>query len=511
MSNRTSSLIETVENNRPRTRIHSTQIQHELGQFLTPGRIASFMSEMFDRLDGGKITLLDPGAGIGSLTAAFVETLSRKCARHAEVELFAYEIDRNLIPDLTQTLKACRSVCEARGLSFDYHIMEEDFILSASDAITRSGGLFAEKATHFTHCIMNPPYKKLASSSIHRKALHRAGIETSNFYSAFVSLAIELLEQGGEIAAIIPRSFCNGVYFRPFRKQLRECLSIDRIHLFGSRKEAFGDDGVLQENVIFHGIRGAQQPRITISHSVDSNFGKLTDTLVPRDQIFRQDDAIHIPVSDGDRQVVSDAMVFDQTLNDLGIEVSTGPVVDFRLREHLSHLPTGQYCPLIYSHHFADGGISWPAIRHKKPDYISINPSTERWLFPNGCYILTRRFSSKEERRRLVSVLYVPDSHDFEWVAFENHLNVIHRGGKGLDPHLARGLSIFLNSTLADKYFRQFSGHTQVNANDLRNMAYPDRLTLKQWGKATKKNPSQQDIDSLVDQAVERLKAKNGR
>jgi adenine-specific DNA-methyltransferase len=40
-------------------------------------------------------------------------------------------------------------------------------------------------------------------------------------------------------------------------------------------------------------------------------------------------------------------------------------------------------------------------------------------------------------------------------------------------------LAAFLNSTVLDVYFRQFNGHTQVNATDLRNLRYPSRSQLE--------------------------------
>jgi adenine-specific DNA-methyltransferase len=46
----------------------------QLGQFLTPARIARFMAGQFNSLSG-HINLLDPGAGVGTLTAAVVERL----------------------------------------------------------------------------------------------------------------------------------------------------------------------------------------------------------------------------------------------------------------------------------------------------------------------------------------------------------------------------------------------------------------------------------------------------
>ena len=47
---------------------------------------------------------------------------------------------------------------------------------------------------------------------------------------------------------------------------------------------------------------------------------------------------------------------------------------------------------------------------------------------------------------------------------------------------LARGLVAYLNSTFVDTYFRQFNGHTQVNATDLRNLRYPSVRQLERLG-----------------------------
>ena len=69
--------------------------------------------------------------------------------------------------------------------------------------------------------------------------LRAAGIETSNLYTAFLALTVQLLDPGGEMVAITPRSFCNGPYFRPFRKMLLREMSIRRVHVFESRATPF--------------------------------------------------------------------------------------------------------------------------------------------------------------------------------------------------------------------------------------------------------------------------------
>ncbi len=69
-------------------------------------------------------------------------------------------------------------------------------------------------------------------------------------------------------------------------------------------------------------------------------------------------------------------------------------------------------------------------------------------------------------------------------LGFENHLNLFHENKRGLSQALAHELAVFLNSTAADQQFRRFSGHTQVNATDLKRIKYPSRdalIHLGQW------------------------------
>ncbi|MCQ3808906.1 MAG: restriction endonuclease, partial [Acidimicrobiia bacterium] len=82
------------------------------------------------------------------------------------------------------------------------------------------------------------------------------------------------------------------------------------------------------------------------------------------------------------------------------------------------------------------------------------------------------RFTSKEQRRRVVAGVYLP-VEGYDHVAFENHVNVVHRNRAPIKQSEAVQLAEFLNSELVDTYFRMFSGSTQVNASDLRRMRFP--------------------------------------
>jgi adenine-specific DNA-methyltransferase len=456
----------------------------QFGQFLTSEKTAVFMANMFPPANGN-CQLLDAGAGIGSLSAAFLDraTTTKENSSPSQdfsfqqIKIDAFEIDDTLRPYLAATLTK---------YSDNPHIIptihSTDFIHTATDWL--SGNLFAAPLPTYTHAILNPPYKKINSNSAHRLALRRTGIETVNLYSAFVALAVALAAPSGQIVVIIPRSFCNGPYYRPFRDFILERTAIHHIHLFQSRSKAFKDDNVLQENIIIRLERGGQQGLVKITTSIDDTFTDITSHEHPFEQIVSPEDSerfIHVPTTAPSNQEISATIHY--SLADLGIKVSTGPVVDFRLKKHLCDMPATGTVPLLYPVHFSSSGTVWPALGTKKPNAIQRNIDTEKWLYPIGFYCVVRRFSSKEEKRRIVASVVDPATFpDVQMLGFENHLNLFHENKQGLPEALAHGLTMFLNSTNVDEHFRRFSGHTQVNATDLKMMKYPNRETLIELG-----------------------------
>jgi adenine-specific DNA-methyltransferase len=474
-------LLSAVEQARLRlSRDTDAKKKSQFGQFLTPAGTAAFMADLFPPA-GGSCRLLDAGAGIGSLSAAFLERWCSGGLSFQRVELDAFEIDGSLHAQLSHTL------AKYQGDTFSAKVLGDDFIHAATDAL--SNGLFAKALPRYSHAILNPPYKKINSNSGHRLALRRVGIETVNLYSAFVALALAQAAPGGQIVAIVPRSFCNGPYYRPFRDFILEHAAIQHIHLFGSRSKAFKDDEVLQENIIIRLERGGQQGPVTVSTSTDDTFSDLATYEHPFGRIVFSDDPerfIHVPTSP-EKNDIELSLAIRYTLADLGIKVSTGPVVDFRLKEHLRDMPGPGTVPLLYPSHFGNCGITWPIEGMKKPNAIERNADTERWLYPSGYYCVVRRFSSKEEKRRIVASVADPGAFgDVPALGFENHLNLFHQNRRGLPQALARGLAVYLNTTAVDENFRRFNGHTQVNATDLKLMKYPSRDTLIELGEWAK-------------------------
>jgi adenine-specific DNA-methyltransferase len=479
--------------------------QSALGQFFTPPAIARFMASL-SRLSRKQLRLIDAGAGVGALTAAWVDEICSRVLRPEKIALTAFELDEKLLPALERTLAACQHSCEAAGISCTWEIRTSDFIEMAVESLDVN--LFGAAGGRYDVAILNPPYKKINSESRARGLLRRLGIETSNLYAAFVALSTLLLDEAGELIAITPRSFCNGPYFLPFRKLLLSKLSFTRFHVFETRDQAFRDDAVLQENIIFHAFKGLpQQSSVTISHSRTPSDQQVVELAVPFEKVIRTGDpqAFFHLVFDDDGHTVSKFMeALPCTLHELGLSISTGRVVDFRARQWLQMQPSPGSVPLIYSTHFDRGLVRWPKPGSRKPNAIkSTNENTDLFV-PAGIYVLVRRFSAKEEPRRVVAAIFDPDHVPCEVVGFENHLNYFHLNGSPLERLLAWGLAAFLNSSLVDAYFRQFNGHTQVNAADLRSLRYPNKNALIAIGRRIKELfPSQEDLDSLIAEIIQ--------
>jgi adenine-specific DNA-methyltransferase len=476
----------------------------ELGQFLTPMSVAQLMASMLVCRDP-IISLLDPCAGVGSLLAASVAELCRRAQLPKEIHITAYEIDSMLAVYLQDTLGLCEEMCRSAGILFTKEVRQTDFIENILTDTTAN--LFQSTPLRAINCaILNPPYRKIQTGSKLWKQLQRSGVKTTNLYTGFLDLCMGLLATKGEMVAITPRSFCSGSYFKPFRKSFLHTMSLRHLHLFASREHTFREDEVLQETVILSAMKVALVPETVL---VTSTASPDDDCMVTREVSYREvivpddpESCIRIVCDEGGQQIAKRMATLRTSLDDLEVNVSTGRVVDFRAEKFLRHLPDEGTVPLIYPIHLATGRVVWPKLDMRKPNAIVADQSHDL-LVPNETYVLMRRFSSKEEKRRVVAVLYEPHNLPGTHVGFENHLNYFHHNLRGLDPLLAKGLTAFLNSTFVDMYIRLFNGHTQVNATDLRMMRYPTRTQLEKLGMHLPNGvPSQNTIDVLIEEIL---------
>jgi adenine-specific DNA-methyltransferase len=469
------------------------------GQFFTPKQVSLFMVELFD-INRDKITLLDPGAGTGVLSAAFCEKLlSRK--KPVSLVIDTFENDPEIIPLLKKVLQECKKDLEEKGSRVEFNVLVKDFILT-NETYLSGPGLFERGEKFYDFVISNPPYYKVGTESCYSRMTAGLICGQPNIYAFFMTMAASMLAEKGEMVFITPRSFCSGLYYKNFRKWFLLKVRITRIHIFESRKDIFDKDGVLQENVIIKARKDAKEGTVTITTSKDKELNVLgrievdySDMVSPKNS----ESFIRIPTSELDVKILHIIDKWPSTLNKQGAQISTGPVVDFRAKEHLRQGLTKGSVPLLWMHNMQNMRVVWPSKKNKKPAAIACSEKTFSLLLPVKNYVLLKRFTSKEQRRRLDAAVLKESEFPHESVGIENHVNYIHKPKGRLSVSEAFGIAALLNTGLIDNYFRSLNGHTQVNATEIRNLPLPDLSVIRKIGEVVSKA---KDLPDSLDEMI---------
>jgi adenine-specific DNA-methyltransferase len=159
--------------------------------------------------------------------------------------------------------------------------------------------------------------------------------------------------------------------------------------------------------------------------------------------------------------------------------------------------------PLLWMQHVRAMSISWPIGRHK-PEHILACADSMNLLIPDRNYVLLRRFSAKEQSRRLTAAPLLEGTLGHQWVGVENHVNYIHAPTGNMSQAIALGLAVILNSLLLDIYFRVINGNTEVSATEIRNLPLPPLAVIEALGGANTNVFLLDEIDSRVESAVRR-------
>lgn len=486
----------------------SPEFKKKYGQYITPSSVANFMAGLINPKKEN-IAILDPGAGAGVLSCALLEHISTLANPPKKIKLTAYEIDEKIIPYLKQALDYSKVWLSKKQISLTFQIKTQDFILENANAFTENT-LFplGDSLEKFDYIISNPPYFKLSKSDQWSKIAAKIVHGQPNIYAIFMMLSALLLNDDGELVFITPRSYAAGPYFKAFREQFFTVVQPVYIHLFGSRKDAFDKEAVLQENIILKAIKDHtfEKPKAEVMISFSNgikDLNRIAKRSVPITEIIdleTKNKVLRIPITDEEDQIVEIVHSWKDNLHSLGWNISTGPVVAFRAEKYLSDMDNKEYryAPLLWMQHIKAMSVSWPN-DCKKKQFIEDNEKTQRLLLPNKNYVVIRRFSAKEEDKRLVAAPYLANKIKSDTIGLENHLNYIYKPAGNLSIEEVVGLAALLNSNLLDTYFRTSNGNTQVSATELKDMPLPSIKTIANIGKyIIKNNVENGQIDKLV-------------
>lgn len=443
----------------------------EYGQFFTDLSIARFMASLFD-IDFSKtaISILDAGAGTGILSIALAERIINGGYK-GRLSICCYETDQLVLPILEQHLFAAQ---ELWGIS--YSIKKENYITSQEF----SGSNFwshEKKQELYDYVIGNPPYRKISKDS--KEALNMCDVcyGAPNLYFLFWAMGIHNLKKGQELVYIIPRSWTSGLYFKKFRQFLfSQCIVTD-IHLFESREKVFQRENILQETVIVKLKKSLDKPRfINITTTVSSGFDDIKRLKVPYSTII--DEALFVYLITNEKELVTLNTIksFPSTLSKLNLKMQTGLIVDFRTKEVIRDKFEDNSFPLLYPQHIKEGKVVWPL--GKQGEVIKTDKSSLLQL--NGDYLMIKRFTTKEETRRLQCGVFLKQNYpQFEYISTQNKINFI----RCESSCITFGLYVLFNSSLYDNYYRILNGSTQVNATEVNQMPIPSKATIEAIGR----------------------------
>ena len=444
----------------------------EYGQFFTSRETAVFMAGLLRIPEGQELlTVLDPGAGSGVLAAALVDRLQRCGVQR--IHLVCYENDPNILPLLHENLEW---MGKESFIPVSYQIMEQNYILSQAAAYQVGA------QGQYDLVIGNPPYKKISKAAPEALAMPDICYGAPNLYFLFAEMSLFNLKANGEMVYIIPRSWTSGAYFRKFRQKFLTDGALEHIHLFDSRRKVFDQESVLQETIIIKVKKTAEKPDNIMVTSSGSNadFSDLTEFEVPYGTVVSGDAFyVYLVTSPEEVRALDSLNHWTDTLPKLGLKMKTGLTVDFRNKEALRNEAEDRTVPLFYAQHIRDGKVSFPV--GKEHEYILTDQ--KGLLQPNSNYLFVKRFTTKEEHRRLQCGIYLARRHpEYSEISTQNKINFI-GGLKNLSDCVVYGLYVLFNSTLYDSYYRILNGSTQVNATEVNAMPVPPLGIIEAMGK----------------------------
>lgn len=474
-------LNQIMENTKKYLACFPKEFRKSYGQFFTSVSTAEYMASLI-RIKKPQVRILDAGGGNAMLAAAAVQKLLDSNTLIQRIEIVIFETDHNIKVLLEENIKLIKSVCENAGIELRIDVLMENFIIYNQN-------LWKNKdfKGDFDIVICNPPYSKIRKCAEEAQVMSEIVYGQPNIYYLFMAMACHLLRTDGDFIFITPRSWTSGLYFKKFRKYLLENLDLRRLHLFVSRDKVFNAEAVLQETIIIYGQKSKkQQQTIDITTCYDTNDFQnmkvrsvLAQTCLPQSENYY----VLIPTEETDIETLDFLSRMEMNPRKAGYQFKTGQVVEFRNKDNLRQRKEKDTIPLIQACNLIKGEVHLN-IKTDKAQFFLIDNEHTNVQMENRNTIMLKRFTSKEETRRLQPAVHLKEKYpDVKHITAENHVNYLVKTKGDMSPCEVYGFYVILSSDIWDRYYRILNGNTQVNSAELNDMPIPDEESIQKIGR----------------------------
>lgn len=473
-----------VRNTAKLIRAKSKSENVRLGRFFTKKETARLMASMLS-LDEKRAayTVMDPGAGTGILSAAVVEEICKRCPGCKQIFLTCYENNPEFVPILEDNLERVRK--KARH---DYDVRlyvtvyEENYITESQNHYTVT--LEGSVEDKFDIIICNPPTEMVEKTT--EEAARAGGVTQLKINSAFLfaKMAARHLEADGRLVIMLPTTVASASALTAYRREMAEMLSVEKVHLFVGKQKNDKRAIPLKKSIIISYTNGQRPEGVVVSTSTDWGKPECTTALPMLAYDFvvdKKDGTLTLPKSVEDTKIVRYISAFPETLESLGLKISTGLIIDSRCEDMLFTDPISGCIPLIRPAAIRGGQVVFPLPIKKQ--YIA--PTSSSLMQRNKNMVIIKRVPAKSDARFVNAGVYMAGwLPQFRYISTHNKINFIDTRSEAaeMSPRMAYGIFALLNSTIYDRFLSIISKSKQINAKELRHLPLPPAHIIENIG-----------------------------
>ena len=444
-----------------------------IGRFFTKKGTAALMAAMARPASKETVTVLDPGAGTGILSAALLERL---CLGGGVKTVFltCYENDEMMLPMLENNLTRLRRRCRHDyGVILKFTVLRENFVTAVAAA---------EAPALYDYVIMNPTDELYPKDSAEVSAVGALAAGATDLAFLFTAMAARSIADGGEMVALLPTAFATGVYLERIRLDLLSRARLTRFHLFAIKSKRDGAPDGIRPHMVLRFERTPMPENATVSISSSYSEGDGGDIVslppFPYDRIVNEKNGTLLLVkSEEEAAVLAQVEGFPETFTSLGLKMRTGLTLESRYPDAIRDAAVDGAIPLIHPKSIDTGFVHLPTEKYIIPVIPSLAQKNKNMLF-------IKRVPAKSEKRHLLCGVYLAAQLPrCPMISTHNKLNYVDfTDGREMDAAFLYGLYGVLSSDLYEKYCLILSKSPQINATEYANLPLPDAKTLREIG-----------------------------